>query len=181
MSTSESVIYHGPDSDYCGTCYGAARKHGRKVSLTTIYPYAVCGQCEQHLRNGLVHYSPSNGTEFAYFEDECGRCRHHIDDGESCPSLTKPTMCAWGVLDRITHQMATDHDHIDRWFDPQDLRTKGEVGEPLCPARCLRFTYKGDAGGEHRDPPKPDCEGQMFLGEVLTVPERVPAKADSSR
>jgi hypothetical protein len=58
MSTSESVIYHGPDSDYCGTCYGAARKHGRKVSLTTIYPYPVCGQCEQHLRNGLVHYSP---------------------------------------------------------------------------------------------------------------------------
>jgi hypothetical protein len=54
MSTSEPVIYHGPDPDYCGTCYGEARKHGRKVSLTTIYPYAVCGQCEQHLRNGLA-------------------------------------------------------------------------------------------------------------------------------
>jgi hypothetical protein len=183
MSTSESVIYHGPDPDYCGTCYGAARKHGRKVSLTTIYPYPVCGQCEQHLRNGLVHYTPSNGSEFAYFYDRCGMCRHYIEDPDDPKpgNLAKPfTGCAWGVLDRVIHQMGTEEDHIDRWFDPADLLTTTDEGAPISPPRCVRFTYKGDDGGEHRDPPKPDCEGQLFFGEVLTVPERVPAKAEAS-
>lgn len=165
------------DPNYCGTCYGQAKKHGRTVSLTTVYGYPVCGQCEQHLRNGLVHYSPSNGTEGMIFEERCGRCRHNIDNGESFPDLSKkPTICAWGVRDRIMHQMVTDHDHIDRWFDPADLRTRDENGVPICPAECLRFTHKNDADGEHRDPPKPDCDGQMFLGDVLTVPEVVPVK-----
>lgn len=171
------VIRHGPPPDYCGTCYGQAKKHGRTVSLTTVYPYKICGLCEGRLRNGLVKYSPSNGTEYMMFEERCGDCRHYIDDGESAPTLDgKPVMCAHGVLDRVSYQMFTDHDHISRWFDPADIRTTDDQGGPMCPAECLRFTHKNDPDGERRDPPKPDCEGQMFFSDVLTVPEPEPVK-----
>lgn len=163
------------DPNYCGTCYSEAKKQGRAVRMTDAYPYPVCSQCERHLRNGLIHYSPSNGTEYLIFEERCYDCRHNIDDGESCPDITKkPRICAWGVRDRVMHQMATDADHIDRWFDPEDLSTRSADGSLICPAECRRFTHKNDGDGARRDPPKPDCEGQMYLGEMLTVPERVP-------
>jgi hypothetical protein len=162
------------DPNYCSTCYGEAKKHGRPVRTTDIYPYPLCSTCEQRMRNGLVRYHPSNGTEAMMFEERCDRCRHNIDNGESFPDLSKkPVICAWGVRDRLMHQMATDMDHIDKWFDPADLRTECDDGSPMCPAECLRFTHKGDEDGDKRDPPKPDCEGQMFLGELLTVPEVV--------
>ena len=164
------------DPTYCGKCYGEARKHGREVRMTEIFDYPVCSQCEQHLRNGLVYYRPANGTEAMMFEEQCDDCRHNIDDSESFPDLKahKPKICAWWVRDRLMHQMATPADHIDRWFDPADLNTRMPDGSPMCPAECRRFTHKGDADGEHRDPPRPDCEGQMMLDEMLIVPERVP-------
>lgn len=162
---------------YCGTCYTEAKKAGRDVRLTTVYPYPVCGMCEQRIRNGLVHYRPSNGTEFEIFRSRCEDCRHCREDlnGEPRPGTLKPPFanCAWGVLDRVYVQQGEDYDHISTWFDPAELQTTDADGSPSCPAVCLRFTHKDDSDGEFRDPPPPDCEGQLTFSDVLEVTERV--------
>lgn len=82
------------DPNYCAYCYGEAKKHGRAVRQTDVCEWRICTLCESRIRNGLVHYNPSNGTEYRIFEGRCGECRHHIDDVESCPSLDKPVMCS---------------------------------------------------------------------------------------
>jgi hypothetical protein len=157
---------------YCGVgCYGEAKKKGRLVRLTTMSEYPMCWLCEQRTREGLVHYSPSNGTEFDIFQSHCYRCRHWIDDTDN-PQPTKLeapfVTCKWGVLDRVMYQMCTEADHISHWFDPEDLSTKDATGRPICPARCLRFRDKNDASG---DPPPRDMPGQMTFSDVLVVKE----------
>jgi hypothetical protein len=167
---SETVI--NGVRQYCAGCYGQAAKAGRIVRQTNAYEFPLCGLCERRVREGLVRYRPSNGTEYMMFDAQCGRCRHHTDDGESPPSLTPPyRMCAWGVLDRLTYQMGEDADHPCNWFDPADLRRFAPDGRLLAPADCLRFTDKRDGDGERRDPPRPDCEGQLTFSDLLTVHE----------
>lgn len=161
------------ERQYCGGCYGAAEKAGRPVRKTDVYDYPLCGLCEGRVRNGLIQYHPSNGTEFDYFLSTCERCRH-FDGGGLSDHRVKA--CAWGVLDKLLNGMSEPSDSGTFWFDPADLATHGLNGELICPARCLRFTGRNDADGNLRDPPPRDCEGQMFLGDLLTVPERVPQK-----
>lgn len=163
------VIYHGPPAGYCATCHGEAAKAGRPVRKTSVCEYEICLVCESHLRNGLIHYRPSNGTEGRMFEGRCEDCRHHRADGDDLvmPKLIPPYgRCAFGILDRITmQQMGAPDDSSVNWFDPADL-------EDGCPATCKRFTDRNDPNGELRDPTPPDCIGQMMLGEMLDVPER---------
>lgn len=165
-----NVIVHKAPPDYCGRCYDEARKHGRTVRKTDVYDYPICSLCESRIRNGLVKYRPSNGTEFLVFLDRCSKCRHWIDDTDDPqPGNLEPpyNTCQWGVLDRFYVNMAFGHDHISNWFDPADLDAS------TCPATCKRFTHRNDGDGETRDPPPVDCEGQMFFGD-LDVP-REPA------
>ncbi len=144
--------------------------------MTDMYDYPVCDQCERHLRNGLIHYRPSNGTEGGMFMERCEDCRHCKDNPEDPkpPKLTAPyELCAYGVLDRVVTQMFESYGHISTWFDPADLNDKLEDGSPRCPAECKRFTHRDDPNGALRDPPRPDCEGQMFLEELLPVVREV--------
>ncbi len=157
---------------YCGGCYGEAKKKGRPVRVTDVYKYALCSLCESRMRNGLVHYIPSNGTEGHMFETECEKCRHYSTHPEGYGT------CAFGILDKMVESGWEDRDSAKSWYDPADLRTKDHEGNPICPAQCLRFTDKNDPNGNLREPPPKDCAGQMFLGEVLDVPERkIPEKA----
>ena len=157
------------ERQHCAGCYGAAKKAGREVRETDAYPYPLCGLCEGRVRNGLIHYRPANGTEYWMIEERCEGCRHCIATPESPPTLKRPFgMCAWGVLDRLTYQMGAEQDHICHWFEPDDIELKDRIW-----FHCKRFTDKGDADGELRDPPPPDCEGQLYFSDILTVPERV--------
>ncbi len=160
---------------YCGTgCYSEAAKAGRKVRMTDVSDYPICSQCESRVRNGLVKYQPSNGTEMMMFEEQCERCRHHTDDGESPPKLTVPgKACMWAIKDKLIQGMWSPVDSAVLWFDPLDLDTDD------CPATCRRFTGKGDADGEFRDPPPPDCIGQLFFGDVDVPVERVPVMMEA--
>lgn len=165
----------------CAYCHNAAAKAGRPVRMTEVCEYPICPVCEARVRNGLLHYRPSNGTEGMIFEERCERCRHYIDDGESAYSynLDKPVMCQFGILDRMKLSGWGDHDSSTNWYDPADLRTKSPDGELICPAECLRFTDKDDPDGARRDPPPKDCEGQMFFGDIDVPVERVRAKESS--
>jgi hypothetical protein len=158
------------ETEHCATCYGAAAKAGREVRQTEVNEFAVCGLCERRIREGLIHYRPSNGTEFHIFLSRCDRCRHFNDDGLSDATVKA---CKWGVLDKLLDGQFSDSDSPVFWFDPSDLRDG-------CPAECLRFTDRNEPMGELRDPPPKDCEGQMFLGEMLTVPELVPARVGAA-
>lgn len=150
------------DPDYCSYCCGDAKKHGRAVHMTDVCDYPICGLCERRAREGLIRYRPSNGAEMMMFESRCDKCRHFITD-EKMGSLEAPfNACQWGVLDRLYVMQMSERDHISNWFSPDDI-------ENGCPATCRRFTHKNDSDGERRDPPRPDCEGQMFLGD-LNIP-----------
>lgn len=141
------------DKDYCATCYGAAKANGRPVKMTEVYHRPICSLCESRIRNGLVHYVPSNGSEGRAFISRCTRCRHYQDnDG-------RPQTCTWGILDKITGMMIEESDSAKAWHDPANLETTGN---------CLRFTDRNDP---HGDPPPKDCEGQIFFGELLAVKE----------
>jgi len=171
------MLIHGT-RQYCDTCYSDAAKAGRLVRKTEHGD--LCRLCERRTREGLVHYRPSNGTEGMMFQSQCERCRHHTDDGEKLPKFDVPgRLCAWAVLDRVVAQMFEGYDSPACWFQPEDLMTRRDNGEYIFPARCRRFTDKGDAAGEHRDPPPPDCDGQLFFGELLTVPERTAAPREA--
>lgn len=162
------------DPNYCSICCNCAAKAGREVRMTDVYQYPICTLCESRMRNGYVYYRPSNGTEFRMFESRCHDCRHFIDDYEDPqpPKFDAPGhQCKWAVLDHlIAGSMGADEDSMAFWFNPMDLK-------PECPADCLRFTDKRDPNGEHRDPPPPDCIGQMTFSDVLVVEERVLAEA----
>jgi hypothetical protein len=164
-------IVIGPGPNYCDGCYGEARKEGRATHDVTIEGHArkYCSQCESFARNGLVHYRPSNGTEFDIFVSRCHQCRHWIDDRDDPkPGRLAPpfTTCKCGVLDRFYVSMAYGAGHVSNWFDPADIDADD------CPATCKRFTHKDDPNGEFRDPPPPDCAGQMMLGESVEIVER---------
>lgn len=162
---------------YCAGCYGEAKKAGRLVRQTDVYPWAICAQCETRVRNGLIHYTPSNGTEYSMFKQQCETCRHYLRSDD--PSAAGKG-CAWGVLDKIESQMWTEHDNANRWFDPADLMTKDASGRLICPPDCQRYTYRGDAGGEHRDPQPPDVTGQLMIEDLLAVPEQMPKAAEAT-
>lgn len=147
----------------CSTCYSSKLP----VRLTQLHDYPVCGRCEQHLRNGLVHYRPSNGSEFMDFEERCCDCRHFKGDDAVCSG--KPA-CDFGILDRFYTQTMNDCEHISNWFDPADLKLEQKIF-----GVCQRFTDRNDPNGELRDPPKPDCEGQLFFGD-LPVERREPVR-----
>jgi hypothetical protein len=169
---------------YCAGCYGEAEKAGRSVRTTDLYEYPLCIRCEARMREGLIHYRPSNGAEFRYFESRCEDCRHFIDDHENPKpgQLERPfATCSWGVLDRIYVQMWSSTDHISNWFDPADISTRDVNGKYICPAECKRFTHKDERDGELREPPKPDCEGQMFFGDLDIPVERVPERKAVTR
>lgn len=157
---------------YCGVgCYGEAVKAGRLVRQTDVCKYPICSLCESRIREGLVHYRPSNGTEFDYFESACNRCKHHIDNYEDPkPGKLRPPFvaCTWGVKDRLLVQQVESAGHISTWFDPADLDPS------TCPATCKRYTPK-DYPHDDRDAPKPDLPGQMTLGEIDVPVESVPA------
>lgn len=153
------------DPNYCSKCYGAAQKAGRPVRMTDVCDYPICLLCESRIRNGLVHYIPSNGTEGMIFQERCEQCRHLSADPRGFDT------CAWGILDQMLDSAWEEHDSAKVWYDPEVLDPE------TCPATCKRFTGKGDADGPSRDPPPKDCTGQMFLDELLEVPvERVPER-----
>lgn len=158
------------DPDYCSTCYGSAKEHGRTVRMTDVYKYPICGLCESRIRNGLVQYHPSNGTEFYdYFIPRCEVCRHYIDNPDNpLPGKLQPpyAACAHGVLDRLLVQQVESRDHISMWFDPADLSRYDESGTLCCPAICKRFTHKDDSDGASRDPAPRDCPGQMTFDDI---------------
>lgn len=166
MSTEQtpSFTYSGPGPNYCCHCYGAAEKAGRDVR--EVAPdLRLCVLCEWRWREGLIHYVPSNGIEGRMFERQCDRCRHDTDDGESPPRLTVPgKLCMWAIKDRLFASGWCDSDSSARWYSPDDLDAS------TYPARCRRFTSKDDDDGALRDPPPPDCVGQMMLEEVLAMP-----------
>jgi hypothetical protein len=159
-----------PD-EYCGGCCGEAAKRGRPVRKTDLYAYPLCGLCESRMREGLVRYRPSNGTEFRMFRSHCDNCRHCIDseDDPKPGSLTPPFQCcSWGVLDRLYQQMWSKHDHISNWFNPLDLK-------PECPATCLRFTHRNDPEDESRNPPPPSDPAQMTFADLDIPVEAAPS------
>lgn len=158
------MTYHR-QANYCDTCYSAASKAGRTVRAVTIggNEWEVCTLCESRIRNGLIHYVPSNGTEGHAFLGRCERCRHFDPDTLQDASVKG---CAWGIADKILTMMYAESDSPNAWHDPADLT-------PTCPATCLRFTSKDDPHGEHRDPPPPDVPGQLTFGEL---PEFTPVE-----
>lgn len=164
--------------NYCATCYSAADKAGRTIRLVVLGDdhLRVCELCEGRLRQGLVHYRPSSGSEFGCFLASCFECRHYTDDMDNPqPGRLEPpyTACAWGVLDRFLVQMPNGYDHISCWFDPADIETRDADGGPHSPALCRRYTHKSDGDGETRDPPRLDVPGQMTFGEI-DVPRELP-------
>lgn len=158
----------------CSKCHHATRE---ARIVPELYQWPLCGVCEGRIRNGLIHYRPSNGSEFEYFYHRCCSCRHFIDDSaDPLPGKLMPpfTACTWGVLDRLHVSMVEDCEHISNWFDPKDI-------EDGCPATCLRYTHKNDPDGETRDPPPPVDPAQMTFGDLLTVVERVPEVQHAGR
>jgi hypothetical protein len=151
--------------NYCACCYAAAAKAGRTVRLTDVYEYPVCSLCESRLRNGLIHYVPSNGSEGDMFASQCNRCRHFDPASDEDYTVKQ---CAWGIRDKVTAMMWEDSDSAKAWHDPADL------DDQYCPASCRRFTSKDDENGHFRDPPPPDVTGQMTFGEVDMPVERSP-------
>lgn len=161
------------DPNRCSLCYDAAKKAGRAVRMTEIYPYKICQLCENRLREGLVFYIPSNGTEAMIFQERCERCRNcseHKDHGYAT--------CAFGILDRILDSACEESDGTKRWHDPLNIRTEGDDGKMICPAECLRFKDRNEMNGERFDPPPKDCEGQMTFDDVLVVEERAPQRTE---
>lgn len=160
---------------YCGSgCYSAAAKAGRLVRATQWGN--LCSLCESRAREGLLHYRPSNGTEFQIFEGRCETCRHYNVEAQHDMSIqprndVPGNLCTWAVLDRITNQMWSEHDAACNWFHPADLATHDANGRYICPAECKRYTHKDDRDGEWRDPPPRDVPGQLLLEELLDVPE----------
>lgn len=107
------------------------------------------------------------------FESRCNQCRHFVDDYDNPqpPKFDVPgNQCKWAILDRFIAGSWLESDSNAFWFNPIDLR-------PGCPAECLRFTDKGDENGHLRDPPPPDCVGQMTFSDVLVVEEVIPVMA----
>lgn len=155
----------GNNPNYCGHgCYSAAIIAGR--SVREVDGKRLCVLCESRHRNGLVRYSPSNGTEFDYFQSRCEGCRHFTGDIDD----VKKTACHWKVLDQMLNQMCEAKDSPKMWWNPDDI-------DPVtCPATCKRFTPK-DYPHDDRDPPKPDVPGQMMLGEAIVIEEHVPQMA----
>ena len=159
------------DPNYCALCYSAAAKAGRPVKLTDVYKYAICSLCESRIRNGLTHYVPSSGTEGRMFTARCKRCRHCSEHPNGYP------VCAFKIMDQLLESGWCDSDSSKGWWDPSVMKTREADGSHIFPAQCLKFTDRRDGDGETRDPPAPDVEGQMFFGDLLTVPERVPARS----
>ena len=155
------------ETKYCAKCYSAAEKAGRAVRMTDVCKRPICSLCESRIRNGLVHYVPSNGSEGEMFFSRCDRCRHFNAEGYSDPSAQA---CAWGIADKVLNMMANESDSPQAWHDPADL------DHTTSPAICKRFTHKDDENGHFRDPPPPDCEGQMTFGELDVPKERVPQR-----
>lgn len=155
---------------YCHACCGCARKAGRVVRKTDLGGN-YCQPCENRAREGLVHYIPSNGTEGDIFMARCERCRHASEHPDGYMT------CAFKILDRVMETGWVDRDDGKTWFDPADLRKYDAAGRYLCPAECQRFTDKRDPDGERRDPPRPDCEGQMAFSDLDVPVERVPVRA----
>lgn len=151
------------ENNYCDGCYSDAAENGRAVRQTELSKYPLCVLCESRTREGLLHYRPSNGSEFSCIESRCAVCRHNIDDRDNPQpgSLNPPYQCcSWGILDRFYIQMWGGYSNIANWFDPKDLTHEG---------RCLRFTHRNDPDGELRDPsPTPD-PAQMTFSD-LNVP-----------
>ena len=144
---------------YCAHCYGVAAKAGRVVRKVEGYKYPLCSLCESRCREGLIHYSPSNGTEFSMLESVCERCRHFDEEGLQDASVQS---CKWNILDKLLNGQFSEPDSMNFWFDPSDI-------DDGCPATCKRFTDRDDEFGHFRDPPPPDCVGQMTLGEMLSA------------
>lgn len=128
--------------------------------------------CRRAKAEGLVEFYFPNGTSYMCFEEQCGRCRHNLEEfGESNPpKLTPPHgICAWGVLDQITHCMAVSpYGYGTSYHDPDST----ELHDGLWP-HCKRFT-PDDYDRDDRDPPVPDVPGQMMLDDVDVPVERVP-------
>lgn len=163
------------DPDYCSQCFTAAKKAGRSVRMTPYYEWPICSLCESRLREGLVHYRPSNGTEGDLFEAQCERCRHYrpmSDDGERAAS------CKLKILDRVFEQMWSDYDAACHWFMPDVLKTTLAGGSPCCPAECLKFSPPGD-GDDANGTPIVDCPGQLMLDDLWCPHE--PAAAERAR
>jgi hypothetical protein len=146
----------------CSLCYDCAPKQGRPVKLTDVYGWPICSLCESRLRNGLVHYRPSNGTEFYMFDERCCDCRFHDPMGEQDASVKA---CSYGILDKLLNGMMSERDSMCFWFDPADLT-------PTCPATCLRYERRmpNDGDGPAKLP-APDCPGQMMFAEMFTPHE----------
>jgi len=147
----------------CGSCWEGKRRLVRDMDEL------FCELCRNREREGLVHYTPSNGAEGDLFFSQCEECRHNIDDPDNPRpgSLTPPYQtCAWGVSDRLYVQMLESRDHTCMWFDPDDIK-RG------CPATCRRFTPRDYSLGD-RDPAPPPCPGQMSFDDLDTPVERVP-------
>lgn len=120
-------------------------------------------------RDGLMWYRPSNGTEFDIFLSRCQGCRHMDYDDNDYET------CQFNILDRIVRSAWTEE--YDR---PEFYHHPDEVDVSTCPATCLKFTPK-DYDGDDRDPPHPDCPGQMMLGEAIEIhePEICAEKCDT--
>lgn len=125
-------------------------------------------------RDGLIRYEPSHGEEHRLFRLRCMACRHYDHNAyQQCDPNVR--VCSWGILDRL---LDGKFDPERLWFQPEDIAVMDNDGDPICPATCLRFTGRDDPDGELRDPPAPDCDGQMMFGEIDTPVERVPVKVE---
>lgn len=148
---------------YCGTCHDRAKVKGRGVTLTQFHEYPVCSLCESRLREGLVHYEPSNGSEFDGFWTRCEVCRHVTVDGGGANS------CTWKILDKLLVGMGEAHDAACFWFNPDDLET-GRHG-----AVCKRFTHRNDNDDDGaRNPPPIHDPAQMTFDDIDIPVERSP-------
>jgi hypothetical protein len=159
------------ERQYCNFCYSDAEKAGRKVYLRDRpgpYDNKTCDTCESRLREGLVHYRPSNGTEWQIFEERCENCRHRRQEGYE--DATKPA-CTWGISDKLLNAMWQGYEGEANWHDPANLKTVDEDGDSMCPAECLRFSPHGDDGNE---PPEPHDPHQLTFDDI-DVPHEPPA------
>ena len=160
-----------PSGTRCCYCYSEAAKAGRPVRKIDICDYEICTLCETRLREGLLYYIPSNGTEFDIFQEQCDRCRF----GGTHPEHGCPT-CAHGIIERLMDSAWEGDDSMKKWWMPDVLRTRGEDGHHLCPADCLKFSDRSNDDGMGNKPPPPDCIGQMMLWEAVPAPVEVVPK-----